>query len=175
MAISSPLDDKVGIDRAHFDYLIAVRGTAPGLTDQERWGVKYLYDRLGILDNKTSALLRFNGVAMGFLAVLVSRILEKPELFAIPRGLVLFAAFALLLFGFAEMRAFQIFWLRFDRIGGDRTFEIYKDAFFTVTCRREEYYRQAFAASGAAAFMFFLGILWMIVPFVIVVGPYAPK
>src|SRR5262245_8233570 len=105
-------------DRAHLAALTAVRAAAPsssdGLTEQERWGVKYLYDRLGIIDNKTSALLRFNGVAMGFLAVLVSRILERPELFAQPRVLLVIVAVALSLFGYAECLSFRIFWLRFD-------------------------------------------------------------
>lgn len=53
-------------DAAHFAALTTTRGVIPddskqGLTDAERWGVKYLYDRLNILDSKTSSLLRFNG------------------------------------------------------------------------------------------------------------------
>ena len=160
----SPLPEAtVENDRAHFDALT-------GAADPQRWGIKYLYDRLGIIDNKTSALLRFNGVAMGFLAVLSSRILERPELFFEPRKLMVIATIALLLFGYAEVQAFEIFSLRFDRIAQDRSFDEYKAAFFDVTCRRENYYRQAFVASAVASSAFFVVILWLSAA-----GPYAGK
>ena len=151
-------------DQAHFASLIA-------LDERERWGIKYLYDRLGIIDNKTSSLLRFNGVAMGFLAILASRILERHELVANPRALLVVAMIALLLFGFAEYQALKIFWLQFDRIGPGRSVGDYKEAFFDITCKRENYYRQAFRASCAAAVAFFIVILWMIVPYLIAAVP----
>jgi hypothetical protein len=157
-------------DREHFDAL-----TGPGISDPQRWGVKYLYDRLGILDNKTSALLRFNGVAMGFLAVLVARIIERPDLFAQPRKLMLLATGTLFCFGFAEIQAFNIFWLRFDRVTQSRTFDQYKTTFFEITCRREGYYRQAFVASALGSLAFFVVILWMILPFLTAIGPHASK
>jgi hypothetical protein len=166
--MSSLPDATADNDRAHFDALTQ-------LHESQRWGIKYLYDRLGIIDNKTSALLRFNGVAMGFLAVLVSRILERPELFVEPRKLTVVATIALFLFGYAEVQAFNIFWLRFDRVAQNRSLAEYKDAFFDVTCRREGYYRQAFIASVVAAIAFFVVILWMILPFLTAAGPYAGK
>ena len=147
-------------DRVHFARLIE-------LDEKQRWGIKYLYDRLGIVDNKTSALLRFNGVAMGFVAVLASRILDRPDLFAHPRPLLVVIVVALGLFGIAEARALKIFWLHFDRIGPGRTPDEYKEAFFEITCKREGYYQQAFRASCAAVVAFFVVILWMILPYLI--------
>jgi hypothetical protein len=153
----------VANDRTHYAALTALK--------DEQWTIKYLYDRLGIIDNKTSALLRFNGVAMGFLGVLVSRILERPSLVAAPRGLLFVAMLILAIFAFAEWKAFQIFWLHFDRIGPERSVHEYKEAFFEITCQREICYRQAFRASALAAAGFFMVIIWMAVP--VLVGAVA--
>jgi hypothetical protein len=122
----------------------------------EQWAVKYLYDRLNIIDNKTSALLRFNGVALGFLAVLGSRLAESDALTAhIPPGPYLGGCFVILLWlSYAEYQAFRIFYLHFDRVTSDRTFEQYKQTFFQITCEREGRFRKALWASRIGGLLF---------------------
>lgn len=142
--------------------------TLRGLEGPDQWTIKYLYDRLGIIDNKTSALLRFNGVAMGFLSVLMSRILEHHQLFVRPVLLLALCLVTLLAFGFAELAAFKIFWLKFDRLadGGPAEIGRYKRNFSEITCDRERKYRSAFKVSAAASLGFFVVISWMAVPVV---------
>jgi hypothetical protein len=134
-------------DKAHFDELVK-------LDAREQWAVKYLYDRLGIIDNKTSALLRFNAVAMGFLAVLATRIGEPGTAVQAPKSLLGLALLTFILLAVAEYEAFRIFYLRFDRIAGGRTLDDYKSAFFEITCEREKRYRTALWVSGLGGLLF---------------------
>jgi hypothetical protein len=89
-------------DRAHVEALTQ-------LTSQQQWAIKYLYDRLGIIDNKTSGLLRFNAVVMGFLAVLATRFNDLGA--KAPKTLLSAACVTFVLLALAEYQAFRIFYL----------------------------------------------------------------
>jgi hypothetical protein len=136
-------------DKAHLDELVK-------LDAREQWAVKYLYDRLGIIDNKTSALLRFNAVAMGFLAVLATRIGEPGSAVQAPKLLLGLSLLTFAMLAVAEYEAFRIFYLHFDRIAGGRTFDDYKNTFFEITCERGKRYRTALWVSGLGGMLFTL-------------------
>jgi hypothetical protein len=144
-------------DRVHYEFLKN--------KDDVQWPIKYLYDRLNILDSKTSALLRFNGVMLGFVAVLALRIIESKDLNLRPHpgwylgGCVVI----LLLLTFAEWQAFKIFSLQFDRINPPtRTLADFENAFFETTCLREKIYASVLTASKIGGLLFVLLILALI-------------
>jgi hypothetical protein len=139
-------------DKTHFNALVAL---SPG----QQWGVKYLYDRLNIIDSKTSALLRFNGIALGFLTLLALRILEAHATLNLRPYAGSYLALCCVIFillSYAEYQAFCIFYLKFDRITAHRSFDDYLEAFFRITCSRERRYHRALWASavGGALFVF---------------------
>lgn len=63
----------------------------------------------------------------------------------------------------AEVFAFMIFYLKFDRIAGVRSFEDYKITFFEITCRREQYYWWAWILSAIGGGLFVVLIAAMII------------
>jgi hypothetical protein len=147
-------------EAAHYDFLKSEAAA------EDRWPIKYLYDRLGIVDNKTGALARFNGVVIGFLSVVVFRIVELQSKLSAPDAvpsfvsqyadLMLLAALVILAaLGYAEILASQIFYLRFDRIKNAGDLERYKRNFFEITIKREGLFRRAllFSNLGNALFL----------------------
>ena len=121
-------------DQYHFEHLQA-------LDSRQQWAVKYLYDRLGIIDNKTSALLRVNGIIIGFVTVAVFRVAEKPDIVAWPVVFLSVCAAIFLLLAFAEIMGARIFYLAFDRVTPERTFADYRDTTMEITIKREGQYR----------------------------------
>lgn len=121
-------------DRHHFEQLQELDG-------RQQWAVKYLYDRLGIIDNKTSALLRVNGIIIGFVTVAVFRVAEKPDIVAWPIIFLGVCAAIFLLLAFAEIMGARIFYLAFDRVTPERTFDAYRDTTMEITIKREGQYR----------------------------------
>ena len=59
-------------DKAHYAFLKQA-------DSNELWCIKYLYDRLNIIDSKIGAILRLNGLGIGFMSVLVFQILRSIE------------------------------------------------------------------------------------------------
>ena len=59
------------LEDAHWEYIKA-------LVPDQGWKIKYLHDRLTIIDTKASALLRVNSTIMGFLGAIVALIPRLP-------------------------------------------------------------------------------------------------
>lgn len=148
----APAPSAIEADHSHYAAL-------GGLKD-DQWQIKYLYDRLGVVDNKTSALLRLNGVIMGFVTVAVFRVIELQEkIVPFPGLFLLFSSIIFLLLFYAEYASFRIFYLRFDRIYDQNDFEKYKETFFRITVQRESIFRRLRITSFLGTFLFSLMFL----------------
>ncbi|MDI4658541.1 hypothetical protein [Xanthobacter autotrophicus] len=145
-------DPTVENDRSHFDCL-------QNLTSQQQWAVKYLYDRLGIIDNKMSALLRLNGIVIGFLTVAVFRVAENSAIVPWPILFLSACFIVFLLLTIAEIMGALIFYLKFDRVTASRTFDDYCKTAMAITITREREYRAAFWTSVAGIALFILMFL----------------
>ncbi|MBV8452819.1 MAG: hypothetical protein JOZ29_11170 [Deltaproteobacteria bacterium] len=121
-------------EETHYEFLRTLSG-------QEQWTIKYLYDRLNIIDSKTGALLRVNSTIMGFLGAIVVLLARRdlvPDL-TLHKGWFLFFMILDLLVLLASdiVSLIGIFWLRFDRISDPEDFNRYRRRFYEVTRRRE--------------------------------------
>lgn len=125
----------------------------------DQWYVKYLYDRLSIIDNKTSALLRLNGVILGFVTVAVFRVIENNQLVPLPGLFLGVSATIFLLLFLAETQSFQIFYLRFDRVLDEADFVRYLSTFYDITLRRETIFRRLRLYSFLGTWLFSLTFL----------------
>lgn len=154
-------------DQSHFDCL-------QGLTSQQQWSVKYLYDRLGIIDNKMSALLRLNGIILGFLTVAVFRVAENSGIIPWPIIFLSTCFVIFVLLTIAEIMGALIFYLKFDRITSKRTFEDYCTTAMRITISRERQYRAAFWTSAAGIALFIVLFLFVTVGDIIKLSTAAP-
>lgn len=119
------------IEEAHYAYLT-------GLDPGKQWGVKYLYDRLNIIDAKTSALLRVNSTIIGFLGAIVALIPRAQPGFPPHKGLFLIFAIAILMIlAASDILSLRIFRLKFDHVENN-DFVKYRDHFFEVTHQRQK-------------------------------------
>jgi hypothetical protein len=131
--MSEPRTGTLAIEWEHWRFLKRLEGP-------QQWAIKYLYDRLNILDSKAGALMRTNGMIIGFLGAIVAGLLLRGETklgwvhAVVLAGIVV--VFALL--AYAEALSFRIFALRFDRIRGSDDLPRYLEVFFRITIRREE-------------------------------------
>jgi len=137
-------------EEAHYEFL-------KGLENKEQWAVKYLYDRLNIIDSKTGALLRVNSTIIGFLgaiAVFLARSETGP--FANHKAVFLYWIVANLVILVASdlISLFGIFWLRFDRIADAADFYRYRMKFYRVTKSRERWIRTVIVLSSIGEFAF---------------------
>lgn len=140
-------NDNLQIERNHYQTLQNLK--------EEQWQIKYLYDRLSIVDNKTSALMRVNGVMMGFVTVATFRVIElKTQIVPLPGLFLLVSTIIFISLFVAEIYSFSIFYLKFDRINNIEDFHRYKDTFFTITIARERKFRRLRNWSFAGAFIF---------------------
>ncbi|WP_147385593.1 hypothetical protein [Oleomonas cavernae] len=137
---------------AHYQTLLLLK--------DEQWNIKYLYDRLNIIDSKSSALLRFNGVIFGFLGLLVFRLVDKfdpltqQSPFPYPFSMMLLCLFCFLFLAYAEFCCGIIFYLKFDRITDIKYLECYKKNFFNITIDRERWFRRALLSTYLGNFIF---------------------
>ncbi|TCT03158.1 hypothetical protein [Aquabacter spiritensis] len=123
---------------------------------KDQWAIKYLYDRLGIIDSKMSSLLRVNGIIMGFVTVAVFKVVEKSDIISWP---ILFLSVCIAIFillAWAEIMGTRIFYLAFDRISPDRPFDVYRDTTIQITLKRERQYRFALWTSAVGMGLFIL-------------------
>tara|TARA_R110002096_G_scaffold101831_1_gene225247 strand:+ start:2070 stop:2624 length:555 start_codon:yes stop_codon:yes gene_type:complete len=156
-------------DKAHYAFLKQA-------DSNELWCIKYLYDRLNIIDSKIGAILRLNGLGIGFMSVLVFQILRSIEscsagaagaaatdagiaatcqpLIPWPGIFLLMAAVIFVLLFAAVYLGLTVFYLRFDRIGDAVDFDAYKERFFRLTIERERKLRWALNLTGAGLLVF---------------------
>lgn len=149
---SFKLNPTVEDDQSHFRHLMTLAGP-------EQWAVKYLYDRLGIIDNKMSALLRLNGIIIGFLSLAVFRVAENAKIVPWPILFLVMCVVVFTVLTYAEVMGARIFYLAFDRVTPLRTFDEYCKTAMTITITRERQYRQAFWASVVGIALFILMFL----------------
>jgi hypothetical protein len=148
--MAEPRHGTMELERAHYRFL----GSLPG---PEQWAIKYLYDRLNILDSKAGALMRSNGMIIGFLGAIVVGLLRDANVqtgvrgFALAGIIVIFALLAR-----AEVLSFRIFGLQFDRVEDERDLARYLEVFFDVTMRRECELGRALTLSKMGTFGFIL-------------------
>ncbi|ABS66442.1 hypothetical protein Xaut_1193 [Xanthobacter versatilis] len=143
-------------DENHFGYLKKLEGP-------EQWAVKYLYDRLGIIDNKMSALLRLNGIIIGFLSLAVFRVAENSKIVTWPIIFLSMCVVVFVVLTYAEIMGARIFYLAFDRVTPSRTFDDYCKTAMNITITRERQYRQAFWASVGGIALFILMFMFVAV------------
>lgn len=170
-------DSELDRDKAHYAFL-----QADAQAKDEQWCIKYLYDRLNIIDSKIGAILRLNGLGIGFMSVLVFQILRSLQgchatatippllpgtalaancqpLVGWPGIFLLMAALVFLLLAAAVFLGLTVFYLRFDRIAGKADFEPYKERFFRLTIERERKLRWAMYLTAAGLCVFVLTFL----------------
>ena len=139
----------------------------------DQWPIKYLYDRLGILDNKAGALARFNAVVIGFLSTAVFQVISHSRstggdgtaVLATKHPDVLLWAILLILLtlGYAEYLSSRIFSLKFDRIKDAGDLERYKRNFFIITLKREKAFRLALRMTTIGNAIFLLLFLSIVI------------
>jgi hypothetical protein len=144
-------------DEAHYQFLKT-------LDPREQWAVKYLYDRLNIVDSKTGAMLRVNSVIIGFLgtiAVLLARTDVKIS-WAGKAAVLCWITANLAILTISDLISLgAIFWLRFDRITDANDFGRYRQRFYEVTIKREGLLRIVIGLSFAGEIMFVLLFLFL--------------
>lgn len=143
-------------DEAHYQFL-------KGLDPREQWAVKYLYDRLNIVDSKTGAMLRVNSVVIGFLGTIVVLLARfDPKILGGKVVVLSWIFINLIILMLSDLISLGwIFRLRFDRIKDETDFYRYRQQFYDVTLRRERLLRVVIGLSFTGEIMFVLIFFWL--------------
>jgi hypothetical protein len=153
---SNELKKRFPAEDAHYEFL-------KGLSSQEQWTVKYLYDRLNIIDSKTGAMLRVNSTIIAFLGAIVVLLARSDSIPShdLRSFILVWIIVNLIVLASSDLLSLRgIFWLRFDHIANAADFDRYRLRFCEVTALREKRLRTVIILS-------FIGELGFVVLFLI--------